>query len=114
MLRQVAKSLPHPIDRYFAQPLRLQAFEYYWQDRPDFLLKLEEWPRLKNWAEALNRIRDDPASALFTAIMLFESLVIPPLDKCMSRDTKEFVRRVLDRPEVAKYKLDHLMRKASF
>jgi hypothetical protein len=100
--------------RYFAQPLRLQAFDYYWQDRRDCLLKLQEWPRLKNWAEALNRIGDDPGSALFTAIMLFESLMIPPLDRCMSRDTKTFARGVLERPEVAEYQRGQLLRKAGF
>jgi hypothetical protein len=45
--------------------------------------------------------------------MLFESLLIPPLDKCMSRVTRKFVRRVLDRAEVAEYQRHHPMRKAA-
>lgn len=103
---------PMLVNLHFAHPLRLQAFEYYWQDHRDRLLTLPEWPRLQGWVEALNRVGDDPGSTLFRAIMLFEGLTIHPLDRCVSRDSKKFIRRVLDRPEVAKYMIRNLVKKA--
>jgi hypothetical protein len=100
------------VEQYFGQSMKLQSFEFYWHSQREKVLGLPEWPRLKNWVESLGRIGDDPDSALFNAIMLFESFVVPPLEKCLSRDTRTFVRCVLDRPEVASYKRDQLMQKA--
>jgi hypothetical protein len=101
------------IARYFPRPLQLEAFQYYWQHQQHRLLRLPEWSRLKSWNDNLGQIGfGAPHPPLFMAIMLFESLTIPPLDRCVSRDSRKFVRNVLARPEVAKYKLDYLLRES--
>jgi hypothetical protein len=90
--------------KYFTQRWTLESFEYYWQNQREALLKLPEWPRLKNWNAMLGQIITGGHPALFNVMMLFESLTIPPLDKCLHRDSRIFVQNVLARPEVAEYK----------
>ncbi|MBI4479730.1 MAG: hypothetical protein HY651_06875 [Acidobacteria bacterium] len=90
--------------------LSLESFNYYWDNQRDKLLALPEWVRLQGWSKRLERIGDGEHPPLFNAIMLCESLTIPPLDKCVNRDTRKFLGRILDRPEVSKYKLDYLVR----
>ena len=74
--------------RYFQSPLRLESFEHYWGEQRDQLLKLPEWSRLKNWTMNLGEIGKQGHPPLFSAIMLFEALLIPPLSKCLERFSK--------------------------
>jgi hypothetical protein len=98
------------VTRYFDDSARLQSFEYYWQEQREKILRLPEWPRLQGWNERLSQLwtHQDP---LFEAILLFESLLIPPLDKCLSRSTRDFARRVVGRPEVEAVKMKRLFPK---
>lgn len=100
------------VTQFFGQPYTLKAFEYYWQDQRDRLLRLPEWPRLQKWSDSLNRIAEEPDDALFRVVMLFESLRVAPLTNCLSRDSRKFVERVSNRPEVAEYRLNILKQRA--
>ena len=51
------------VEQYFGQPIKLQSFEFYWQNQQEKVLGLPEWPRLKNWVESLGRVGNDPDSA---------------------------------------------------
>ena len=53
-----------------------------------------------------------PDMPLFDAIMLLESLVIPPLDRCIDKVMKGVIRQTLDRPDVNRYKVGELLRAA--
>jgi hypothetical protein len=99
--------------KYFSKRLSLNSFEYHWENERYMLLKLPEWPRLKNWNASLGQIRESPHPPLFNAIMLFESLTIPPLDKCLGGDSKAFVKTVLARPEVQQYRNNYFLQKSS-
>jgi len=98
---------------YFNGRLSLESFEYYWQNQRDAILKIPEWSRLKGWNELLGQILESPHPPLFNVIMLFESLTIPPLDKCLDRDSRAFARRVIARPEVQQYKNQYFHKKIS-
>ena len=96
--------------RYFAGPLHLQALEFYWEKRQEDFMKLPEWPNLKAWNERLADLcSGSPPPVLYRAIMLLESLAIPPLAKCTDRSTRKAIRNTLARPDVSKYKMDYLM-----
>jgi len=98
------------VTRYFDGSARLRSVEFYWQERREKLLKLPEWPRLTDWNDRLGQLATHQ-EPLFEAIMLFESLLIPPLDKCLSRSSKQFARSVVARPEVVAIKMSRLFPK---
>lgn len=115
----ILRAIENPKDdtraaRYFSDPLQLLSVTYYWQERRDQLLRLPEWPRLVNVNETLAGLGRGPDPTLFTAIMLFQQFLIPPLDKCISRRSRKLARRVLDRDDVASYQTDYLLRKSGF
>jgi hypothetical protein len=90
--------------------LRLDSVDFYWQQEREKLLKLPEWPRLKRWNDRLAQLGSHQ-EPLFEAIMLFESLLIPPLDKCLSHSSKQFARSVVARPDVVAIKMTRLFPK---
>jgi hypothetical protein len=99
--------------KYLSNQLSLESFKYYWQNQRDALLKLPEWSRLKNWNALLEQIRIGSHPTFFNVIMLFEGLTIPPLDRCVSRESRVFVRSILDRHEVRSYRNDYFRKSIS-
>lgn len=99
---------PSPKAQCANAPLKLESFTYYWENEPDRLMRLREWPRLKGWSDRLAVINSGEHPPLFNVVMLLEGLLIPPLDRCVSRDTRRFLKRIADRPEVKAYKVDYL------
>ena len=97
----------------FGPETRLHAFEFYWNERREEILKLPEWTRLYSWHESFKNLRTDPDLALFTAIMLFVRLTTHPLGKCVDRRSGRLVRRTLRLPAVEQYRLDCLLRTSS-
>jgi hypothetical protein len=95
--------------RYFGDYPHLESFLFYWEQKRDRILKLAEWSRLKNFHESLVVIGRDGRPPLFTVIMLLESLTIEPFGRCVDRESLKFARRILDRPEVQKRKMEFLM-----
>ena len=85
------------------RPPRLLAFDYYWNEKPERLFKLPEWLLLKKWNDSLDGMGTGIEPPLYTAIALFERLTIPPLNRCLSRQSMKFVRSVLARTDVADY-----------
>jgi hypothetical protein len=104
---------PALVARYFGQSVHLESFDYYWEHDRNRLLRLPEWTLLRSWADRLGRIGTGPHPALFDVIMLFDSLTIKPLDRCVSRDSMKFVRNVLARPEISTFRLDYMLRASS-
>lgn len=99
---------PGILAEYFHGSPQLQSFTYYWEQRRDLILGLPEWSRLKNWNDCLASIGKGPHPPLFTAIMLFEQLTIPPLNHCCSRDTMGFVKRVLSNTALGEYRAAYM------
>jgi hypothetical protein len=95
--------------QYFGPEMRFGAFDYYWSEKRDQLLKVPEWSRLQNWYSSLRTITQSDQPILFKAIMSFESLLIPPLVSCVDRTTKGVIRQTLERPDVERFKMDHLL-----
>ena len=110
----ILKAIPEPDNQSILASsgmdgMSLESFNYYWEHQREKILSLPEWVRLQNWSRSLGRIGSGEHPPLFNAIMLCESLTIPPLDKCVDRDTRKFLGRILGQPEVGKYKLDYLL-----
>jgi hypothetical protein len=91
---------------------QFHAYEYYWNQKRESFLKLPEWARLQGWYERLVKIREWPEPPLFSAIMLFEGLLLPPMDKLPDKDVKVTIRSTLARQDVQKYKTDYMLRAA--
>lgn len=90
--------------KYFPAPAHLESFQFYWNQKRDRILRLPEWPRLKGWDESLAAIAIGPHPPPFAAIMLLQSLLIAPLDKCVDRGSKKFIQQILDQREVDSYR----------
>jgi hypothetical protein len=95
--------------RCFDDNMYFGAFDYYWSQKRDEFLTLPEWSRLQNWYTSVRSLQQQEHPALFTAIMLFESLRMKPLDRCVDRGTKRTVRRTLDEQNVQDYKINYLL-----
>ncbi len=88
----------------FGWQYELPAFDYYWTQNREALLKLPEWSRLRGWRERLLGINDWPEPRVFSAIMLVEALLLPPMDKLVTRPMRQTIRLLLSEPRVQKYK----------
>lgn len=98
--------------QYFGTEMRFGAFDYYWNEKRDLLLKIPEWSRLQSWYTGLRTITQADHPILFKAIMSFESLLIAPLDRSVDKTTKGVVRRTLERPDVERFKMEYLLTKS--
>lgn len=101
-----------PMVPSFGEDSPLTAFEYYWTEKRDLLLKLPEWSRLRNWEQRLLGIRRWPEPPLFSAIMLFEALSIAPLDKAVDGTSTQTIKNTLARADVEEYKMAYFRQRA--
>jgi hypothetical protein len=83
------------------------AFDFYWKEKREQLLMLPEWSRLQQWYASFTNVNDQEHPVLFKAIMLFESLHIPPLNKAVSKDTMTVILNTLQRDDIRGYKGDY-------
>jgi hypothetical protein len=96
--------------QYFGGQEVFPALDYYRKEKREALMQLSEWKRLEGWRERLLGIQGFPEPVLFSAIMLFEALTVPPLDKAVSPETMTVVRNTLGREDVAAYQAAYFRR----
>ena len=106
LLRSLQDNLDeHHARTYFAQPRGLRAVEDAIARRGDVLQTMPESERLQNWNGLLKQLTIGSAHPMaFRMIEMLSALLMPPLTNCVSRETRKFVERILDRPEVSAFR----------
>ena len=99
--------------KYFGVPLKLKAFSFYATDKTEIAMQLPECLMLSNWNNKLQSLSAiSPEETVISAISLLSMLTVE-LRKLPSRETLEFVKRILERPEVSGFRSKWFMNRAS-